>query len=87
MFGLLAAVVRWPIKGLNLEVPETSEIAYSIIGGVAKICIYVAEFLYLGYITNSPMTYAWDALLAWFALTMLVVILLVGRPVHQVMLQ
>ena len=48
LFGVLAFAVRWKTpQSLTLHTPENAETLYSIIGALAKVSIYLAEFMFL----------------------------------------
>lgn len=56
IFGALAFAVRWEFPdNFTVHVPENSEIIYSIIGALAKVTIYLAEFLYLYDVKSGPL--------------------------------
>lgn len=77
-FGVLAAVVRW-FPERSVATPVISEIMYSTIGAVAKISIYLAEYIYLDQgISNNWLT-ALTAVVSVVSIS-LIVVMIVDKP-------
>jgi hypothetical protein len=75
---VLAAVVRW-FPERSVATPVISEIMYSTIGAVAKISIYLAEYIYLDQeISNNWLT-ALTAVVSVVSLS-LIVVMIVDKP-------